>query len=1122
MIEVTDDLIRATVSPNAYAAGHAYMKDGRVRAIGLEPTTGQIRAVVKGSGNSRYTLTVSMREKGGRVVLRGDCSCPVGLNCKHVAAALLTKIQQDAARRGRQPAAVKTAAPVKPSRYQMAGTQPAPAAALPTDLTAWLRELAASVTADSEEYPANVTKRIFYMLGQSTHPGRMAPALSILIALGDLKRDGTISARFTTPDSGQVLRMQPAPKYIRPSDRAILRNLAGYMLDETRCDAASVVREILATGRGRLGAFPGRVARLGAARGATLHWTMDNQGNQRPALQVTGGATPFLLPSPWYFDTANGEVGTVEIGVQPTMLRRLLNAPPVQPDQTEAVRNALMESLPATGLPALQDIPHGGKIGGKPVPLLQLQSLDLAYHSAADQFAGASAALSFRYGSIMVRAETPPGPQERMIDGVRYTLKRDERAEKRANVHLGNLGLKRLRHAMRWGAPPLLQDRFVMASEEPENDWIGFMLDAVPELRGMGWEVEIADDFPHDLITADGPMQAELRESSGIDWFDLDLGVMVGDERIDLVPPLIKILSGPNAAAIMQNLAEPGEGGQKMVLTLKDGRRLALDVSALRPVLVTLFELFGGGGITGEGERFRVTRQGAAGMAALEKAGLDANMVWRGGDALRSLGKLLNERGGINHVPVPKWFAADLRAYQQQGVDWLQFLREAGLAGVLADDMGLGKTVQALAHLCVEKQAGRLTKPALVICPTSVVGNWAREASRFAPSLRVLTLQGADRKSRFDDIGKHHLVISTYPLLSRDEEILVGQEWHTLILDEAQTVKNPAATMAQAVRRLRAGQRICLTGTPMENHLGELWALFDFMMPGFLGSARDFGSRFRNPIEKGGDTERHAALAKRVSPFLLRRTKAEVVTELPPRTDIIETIQMEPPQRAVYDGIRLSMHTRVQEAIAQHGLAKSGIVILDALLKLRQACCDPRLLKIGGAATQRAGSAKLERLLELIETLRDEGRSILLFSQFTSMLALIEAELRKRGVDYALLTGETTDRTKPVDDFQAGRVKLFLISLKAGGVGLNLTAADTVIHYDPWWNPAVENQATDRAHRIGQTKSVFVHRLITEDSIEEKMEGLKARKAALAEGILGGAGAAALKMTEADVEMLFS
>jgi SNF2 family DNA or RNA helicase len=266
----------------------------------------------------------------------------------------------------------------------------------------------------------------------------------------------------------------------------------------------------------------------------------------------------------------------------------------------------------------------------------------------------------------------------------------------------------------------------------------------------------------------------------------------------------------------------------------------------------------------------------------------------------------------------------------------------------------------------------------------------------------------------------------------------------------------------------------------------------------------------------------HAALAKRVSPFLLRRTKAEVVTELPARTDIVETVEMEPPQRAIYEAIRLAMHTKVQAAIAEQGLAKSGIVILDALLKMRQACCDPRLLKIDAKTKQKAGSAKLERLLELVTTILDEGRAILLFSQFTSMLALIQESLDGLGIEYALLTGETRDRAKQIDRFQAGTVKLFLISLKAGGVGLNLTAADTVIHYDPWWNPAVENQATDRAHRIGQTKKVFVHRLITENSIEEKMEVLKARKSALAEGILSGAGANALKMTEEDVQMLFS
>jgi SNF2 family DNA or RNA helicase len=471
---------------------------------------------------------------------------------------------------------------------------------------------------------------------------------------------------------------------------------------------------------------------------------------------------------------------------------------------------------------------------------------------------------------------------------------------------------------------------------------------------------------------------------------------------------------------------------------------------------------------------------------------------------------------------VPDWFAASLRPYQQRGVDWLQFLREAGLAGVLADDMGLGKTVQTLAHLAIEKQAGRLTAPALVVCPTSVVGNWAREAERFTPQLRVLPLQGTDRKERFGRIAESDLVISTYPLMTRDYDVLTAQDWSIVILDEAQTVKNPGASMAQAVRQLRAGQRICLTGTPMENHLGELWALFDFMMPGFLGSQQDFGRRFRTPVEKGGDAAVHAALAKRVAPFLLRRNKSEVAADLPPRTEIVENVQMQAPQRAIYEAIRLAMHARVQQAIAEQGLAKSGIVILDALLKMRQACCDPRLLKISGTTTKKAGSAKLERLLELLTTLLEEGRSILLFSQFTSMLALIEDAIKPLGIDYVQLTGDTTDRRTPVDRFQAGKVKLFLISLKAGGVGLNLTAADTVIHYDPWWNPAVENQATDRAHRIGQTKSVFVHRLITENSIEEKMEVLKARKSALAEGILSGAGANALRMTEADVTMLFS
>ena len=347
--------------------------------------------------------------------------------------------------------------------------------------------------------------------------------------------------------------------------------------------------------------------------------------------------------------------------------------------------------------------------------------------------------------------------------------------------------------------------------------------------------------------------------------------------------------------------------------------------------------------------------------------------------------------------------------------------------------------------------------------------------------------------------------------------MLERQEWHIVLLDEAQTIKNPAATTSQLARALHARQRLCLSGTPLENHLGELWSLFDFVMPGFLGDRKSFTKHFRTPIEKGADPERQAQLARRVAPFLLRRTKDEVAADLPPKTEINEVVEMAPPQRAVYEAIRLAMHARVQEAIADRGLARSGIVVLDALLKLRQVCCDPRLLKLATQPEEPPGSAKLERLMDLVPTLLEEGRRILLFSQFTSMLALIQEELNRHGLPHLLLTGDTKDRETPVRNFQAGGANLFLISLKAGGTGLNLTAADTVIHYDPWWNPAVENQATDRAHRIGQQKPVFVHRLVTAGSIEEKMEHLKARKRDLVAGILDAGPGAANGITEADL-----
>ncbi|MET0858473.1 MAG: DEAD/DEAH box helicase, partial [Telluria sp.] len=332
-------------------------------------------------------------------------------------------------------------------------------------------------------------------------------------------------------------------------------------------------------------------------------------------------------------------------------------------------------------------------------------------------------------------------------------------------------------------------------------------------------------------------------------------------------------------------------------------------------------------------------------------------------------------------------------------------------------------------------------------------------------------------------------------------------------------IKNSRSKAAQTAALLTARHRLCLTGTPLQNHLGELWAQFHFLMPGLLGDQKAFNSNFRKPIEKLGDGVRNAFLVQRIKPFLLRRTKDTVAKELPPKTEMVREVELSCAQRDLYETVRLAMDGKVRAAIASKGVARSQIIILDALLKLRQVCCDPRLVK--GAASG-APSAKLEELMEMIVTLLDEGRKILVFSQFTSMLALIEAELRQRAIAYALLTGDTVDRAGQVAAFQQGAVPLFLISLKAGGVGLNLTAADTVIHYDPWWNPAAENQATDRAWRIGQDKPVFVYKLIAKGTLEEKIQELQRKKAGLADAVLAGAGAGDLALTQADLQAILA
>ncbi len=388
----------------------------------------------------------------------------------------------------------------------------------------------------------------------------------------------------------------------------------------------------------------------------------------------------------------------------------------------------------------------------------------------------------------------------------------------------------------------------------------------------------------------------------------------------------------------------------------------------------------------------------------------------------------------------------------------------------------------------------------LIVVPTSLIANWRNEVKKFTPNLKLITLYGIERKDKFAKVNDYDLILTTYNLVGNDVEVHQKRKHSYVVLDEAQKIKNPKTKMARVICTLKSDYRLALTGTPIENHLGELWSIFNFLMPGFLHNQKLFNEYYRKPIENEFDSQMQKQLNKRIKPFVLRRTKEDVLTELPTKTEIIKLTQFENKQSKLYETIRIAMQKKVRDAVAKKGVNRSHIHILDALLKLRQVCCDPSLLKLKEAKNIKE-SAKLELFLELIDELMEEGRKVLVFSQFTSMLAILEREIKKKNISYVKLTGASTKRDKIIEKFTQGKADVFLISLKAGGVGLNLVEADTVIHYDPWWNPAVENQATDRTHRIGQDKKVFVYKLIIENSIEQKIIELQQKKKALQDGI---------------------
>jgi hypothetical protein len=1022
-----------------------------------------------------------------------DCSCHHSYLCRHVAATmeLLSSI----------------AATASPARK----------AAVNPEIDRWLRlirqaeQSVAAKSALSSQPAKPYNKFLAYCIefreSRFQHGGReVNPYFGLQIGNHNKSGGRNIEASHATADPSNP------PRYMATEDLAICASFHAHRRKLSAWGSElplhgpgwdSILDAALATGRLFYATLAAdyRSSRIHhtLAGGPPLNvepgWELMDDGSARPVLKLPSETITLIPTLPLrYIDTAGHTIGLLQSEV-PHEILAIWPSGPVIPAARVPDINAELRGIPTTTpLPTPAEKPAHILSGLTPVPTLHVTWV----HCGIYQKRHIGGLLTFQYPGCPPLVPLAPAspPQTSWIEGdKRMILLRDAAAEKQLIEALTEHGLAPVGN---FYADSELNDKnrssVVLGDLKATSaDWLEFLTsDAAETLKAAGWIIasdpklgltvhDIADFFP--AIEAD--------PDHGIDWFRFDVTGEYDGKRVSLIPQVARAIAEDwHERYKDDNMPEtllipcdnPADGHIRF-----PARRFLEIVDQVRH----LFH-----GKEGAHGPLRLDRLSAAGMA--DALAIQSSETTR---ALAELGRNLRDITGLPPAEVPATIKADLRHYQLDGFRWLQFLASHGLHGILADDMGLGKTLQTLSHLAAET-AKFPDKPSLVIAPTSVVPNWAAEAEKFAPHLKVLVLHGGERAGHFEHIAHHQLVLTTYPLLVRDFDQLAKHHWHTLVLDEAQYIKNPKSITAYSACKLKATHRLCLSGTPMENHLGELWSLMRFLMPGFLADEKTFNAFIRKPIERDRSADAQTALNRRVSTLILRRTKDQVATELPEKTTLIHGIDLAAKQTDLYESVRAAMDSRVRDAIADKGLAKSHIIVLDALLKLRQICCHPQLLKID-AARRVTESAKLEFLTnELLPQLIEEGRRILLFSQFTSMLELIEEHLDLQDIPFLKLTGETKERAKLVKKFQTGEVPIFLISLKAGGTGLNLTAADTVIHYDPWWNPAAENQATDRAHRIGQTKPVFVHKLVCRGTIEERILELQKRKADLVEALL--------------------
>lgn len=1131
--QLNDRALRRLLGARAFLRGYDYVRRQAVSDVQLEEISA--RGAVRGTEPEPYAVKLQVTPTG----FNSECSCPafpkINGHCKHVAALLIALRDQVRPKQPRPDATQNGAASTLHASGASGGTGSGAELEMPgTGGSRRARRRARKLAAQRAGAPPGMSvpggRPGFTVEGG----GRGATGVDAWIAEPMPPAPKTIEYRMQVrPSALTVSILDPdartplsatallAFQAQRPTaDRDALRVLARHESDGPRRVGVEVraedAAELLPFLKGRRVILEPQMMELrfgDEPLRPRFDLELSHDGQQvlvKAAFQRAGDPRKFTTNqggwfegSPgWHVDAQEGWARPLDRRVSPGAIRRLMRAPVI----SESIDNLpvlIAQGLPRVALEVGAELPDLSQVADVVdiPPTFRLRaggtltearvSLRAAYEDVeidvrADGMTPPVIVKAPKVSSGDDEEELGRGPRRVRADKRATVIRCDIAAQQEATSKLRALGLK------------ADEDGQVFLARG--DDALQFWTEAVGALP-EDWDLFIPDDLV-DVQVRSTSLQANARVSSGVDWLSLRL-----------------TFESDGIAVTQDELARCLAEGRRYV-RLSDGSFAKLDPEKVKAVLLRQAEILATSGAQG-------------GKLPLSQAGRIQELLDQVGkahvsDGAKDLFKKLHDVDEIKVVKKPRNLKAQLRPYQEQGFQWLHFLHDIASGGILADDMGLGKTVQTIALMlsvksAVEKDAkadGKKKFKALIVAPTSVVTNWERELDKFAPSLNHMVWHGSERKERTDELEDADVVITSYALLRRDEELLAKLDLTYAILDEAQNIKNPLSATARAAKRLKAHRRLALTGTPIENRLSEIWSIFDFVSPGLLGPLDKFEERYGRPIDNG-DAKAASRLRATIHPFILRRTKAEVAKDLPEKIESDQFCELTGEQSSLYGAVLKEVRAQVMGEVERQGMAKSHIQILAGLTRLRQAACDPRLLGLPREFGD-VDSGKLVALRELIQTSVEGGHRVLVFSQFVSMLTLIRNAMEEDGVAYEYLDGSTKDRHSRVENFQReDGPPVFLISLKAGGSGLNLTAADTVIHFDPWWNPAVEDQATDRAHRIGQTKVVTTYRLIAKGTIEEKILELGGKKRELVGAVLSEDVGGAKKLTKGDLEELF-